>query len=161
MILDLDDPRVRTILAAVGVPYCYGAGAPREASIEALSSGVTSARDPRPPKDRRKGLDCSGAVQITAVLLGQLDPKAHDRNAHALANECLDRIDEANAQPGDVVLYRSGDTVSHIATVVAPGHVVTMSGGTSIVFGDRESACGQIRPWKYRADFLCAARWKA
>lgn len=163
MKLDLACPRTRTCLAVVGVLYVYGAGTPADGRDPAqLGIGVTSPKDPRLPAERRRGWDCFGQVQATAVALGDLDPGQVDRTAHTGAMEALDAIDEADAQVGDVVLYDSdGDGhIEHAGIYVGGGMVVTMSGGTSRTFGDDPNACGQLRPVHYRR-VRTFARWKS
>lgn len=153
----LTELRVQAALAAVGVRYVYGAGSPRDArpgDLARLSRGVEV-----PSSAGRRGWDCSGHIQAYAVTVGDLDPAAVDRGAHALAMTALDQITLAEAVLGDVVVDDADSDlrVEHVRLYLGDGMTFSMSGGNRSTYGDNPNACGQIVPLR---KYLTLARWK-
>lgn len=153
----LTELRVQAALAAVGTPYVYGAGSPRDArpgDLARLARGVAV-----PASNGVRGWDCSGHVQAYAVTVGDLDPAAVDRGAHGLAMEALDAITVEEALLGDIVVddADSDGRVEHVRLYLGGGMTFSMSGGSRATFGDNPSACGQIVPLRR---CLTLARWK-
>lgn len=165
-LLDLHDPRVWAGLHLVGVPYVYGAGAPRDLQYGDLAALVRGASSPRAPSGSPRGWDCNGGHQAVAVVTGRLRPTEPDRSAHQSLFACIP-VSVDDLEPLDGVYYvevdrqgRQGNTAQHVATYLGGGLVLTMSNGTSRTFGDDPRACGQIRPIDYRPGRRWLARWK-
>jgi cell wall-associated NlpC family hydrolase len=151
--LNVEDPRARRVLHAVGVPYSWGAGA--------LSEGLTYW--PRGPKGLHGGLgwDCGGLIQACWLVTGQIAPDAWpDKSAHDIANAC-EAVKLEEVQVGDVYLYGSNGRISHITYALGGGMCLGANGGGSTTNGDDPKACVQIRPWCYRSDLVTAGRLAA
>ena len=144
--VDLQDPRVQVALHLIGTRYHYGRGSPRDGALGEAACLL-------------QPLDCSGAAQVYAVVVGDIDATQPDRSAHDLAMVC-DPVSIEQARAGDLVFYdRNADgRLEHVAIYIGGGMVVSMSGGTQHTFGDDPDACGQVRPvGVYRV----IGRWKA
>lgn len=154
--LDVTDRRIVDLLAALFVPYSYGAGRP--------SDGVL-----RWPEGARGniggeglgaiGWDCSGFAQAALVRLGLLAQNAPDRRAidlHGLAK----KVSEDIAKLGDLAFYGS-PKVEHVMLCVGGGIVLGASGGNSFTNGNVPGACVQLRTLRYRADLVSVGRLSA
>jgi cell wall-associated NlpC family hydrolase len=66
-----------------------------------------------------RGIDCSGLVHMAYRLTGQLVPRDADQQ-EAAATE----IDEADAQPGDLVCFGDPGEAHHIALWLGDGQIL-------------------------------------
>lgn len=140
--IDYSDERVITLLECIGIPYHWGAGDLTNAEWHA------------------DGYDCSGFAQAALVRLGFVGRDAwHDKSANDLAYVC-DAVEYGDEQPGDLVFYRGGKKITHVCVALGGGMCIGANGGGSKTKGDNEKACVQVRPIKYRGDYLCSGRIK-
>lgn len=147
MKLDVGDERVVQLLAAWGVPYVYGAGAPKD--LLAWPKGVLSAR--APASFQIPGWDCSGFFQVALVQLGLLASSAPDRSAAVLFAEGQ-KVDEISAQLGDGAFY-GNPGIEHVMLYLGGGAVLGARGGTSQTYGQDPRAFVQLERVRYRSDF--------
>jgi cell wall-associated NlpC family hydrolase len=133
----LEDVRVRELLEAWCEPYDWAQGAPPTAWLNGPH-----------------GYDCSGFAQAALVHLGLLSRSAKDRGAHQLAMAAMP-VPEGEERLGDLAFYGGA---SHVMVVLAPGIVLGAAGGDSSTHGDKPSAYVDLRPLRYRRDFLCLGR---
>lgn len=135
----LVDPRVRELLATIGVPYAWGSGTPATPW----------------PSDR---YDCSGFAQGALVYLGLLRRAEPDRSAAALADAC-DPVELGHQRLGDLAFYGTGG-VHHVMVCLGDGWVIGASGGGSETHGDDPRAHVQLHHYLYRRDWVCFGRIK-
>lgn len=144
--LDVLDERVTEILLGWGIPYCWGAGSPKDGGGDwppnPLPKGV----------DGGRGFDCSGFAQAALVRLGMLDAKAPDRAAATLWDLCKP-VDETEARLGDLAFYGPGARITHVTVCLGFGTTIGANGGGSSTKGDNPKAFVQLQPIRYRADF--------
>lgn len=142
--IDLSNRRVLTLLEAIGIPYVWGAG------------------DLRNAKWLADGYDCSGFAQAASVKLLNLRPDAWDDiAAHELAYEC-DPVPIDEAEPGDLCFYGNPKKrLTHVTVALGGGMCIGANGGGRNTKGDDPKACVQVRPIKYRNDFVTVGRIKA
>ena len=151
-------PKVSTLLAIVGVNYCWGAGNLKD--VQKIQPSVPSTL----PKGANggKGLDCSGLAQWVLWVLGIVDPNAwHDLTAHDLANAC-DAIDDLNdVQPGDLYFYKNpGNSRIHHVTPALGGGLCLHASGNSRTNGDDPSRSVQVVHYSRAGNFIVAGRLK-
>lgn len=84
----------RTATNMIGVPYVYGGRTP-------------------------KGFDCSGLVYYSYQQAGIKVPRTSQEQFKAAR-----RISLADAQPGDLLFFRGGRKISHVAIYLGNGHFV-------------------------------------
>lgn len=140
--IDVNDNRVLRLLSAVGTPYHYGKG------------DLINAKWPPGP------CDCSGFAQAALLALGNVRPTAwSDLTAAALLTKC-DRIALDQARVGDLAFYGSESRISHVTVCIGGGMTIGANGGSPSTKGDDERACVQVRPIRYRSDFVSVGRLK-
>ena len=69
-----------------------------------------------------RGIDCSGLVHMAYRLTGRLVPRDADQQEAAAIE-----IDEADAQPGDLVCFGDPDEAQHIAFWLGEGRILHAS----------------------------------
>lgn len=145
------DERVMQLLAAWGVPYVFGAGQPADAMTH-WPGGVRSTLDHAPEMEKVPGWDCSGFAQCALVAIGMLSPKASDRGAARLYADGQSMAEVA-ASMGDLAFY-GRPTVEHVMVYLGDGVVLGATGGRSTTFGKTPTAYVDLKPVRYRSDFL-------
>ena len=141
MRIDYYNPRVQTLLAAIGTPYAWGSGDLVNASWLAGS------------------YDCSGFAQAALLELGLVEPGSWtDKTAHDLARVC-DPINIGHEEPGDLGFY-GAKKITHVMVCLGNGMAIGANGGTSKTHGDDPKACVQVRPVNYRRDLMVIGRIK-
>lgn len=149
--LDVLDERIVDLLRAFGIPYAFGAGAPKDGAGEwppnPLPVGHGGGR----------GLDCSGLVQAALVHLGRLPATAPDRTAATLFDLCKP-VQTEMAQLGDLAFYGQPGRVRHVTLCLGGGVVMGANGGGSLTYGNNPSAFVKLDRIAYRSDFLGVRR---
>jgi cell wall-associated NlpC family hydrolase len=142
-VINMKDGRVLALLASIGVPYHYGRG------------DLKSAAWPPGP------CDCSGFAQQALAAIGILRRDAWDDiTADGLRMQC-DKIEEKDAAIGDLVFYGMNGKASHVTVCIGAGQTIGANGGKPSTLGDDRAACVQVRPIRYRADYMHVGRLKA
>jgi len=123
---------------AIGWPFYWAKGSPNT-----------------PWADGKKGVDCSGFVEMALVKLGLLSRSAIDRNSHNLARAGI-KINVGEQIVGDIAYYTKG----HVAIVIGPagpdGHspiMGTTGGGKTVKGNDLASLVRTREKGDYRDDF--------
>jgi len=144
--LDVLDERIVDLLQAIGIPYAFGAGAPKDGT-------GTWPPDPLPlGHGGGRGLDCSGFVQAALVHLGMLPATAPDRTAAAL-HDLAKPVPIEDARLGDLAFYGPPGRISHVTLCIGGGLVMGANGGGNKTYGDVPSAFVKLDRIAYRTDF--------
>ena len=149
--LNLDDAVVLDLLRAFGIPYAYGAGAPKD------GAGAWPP-DPLPlGHGNGRGIDCSGLVQAALVHIGHLKATEPDRTAAGLWDKTKP-IAEELAAVGDLAFYGQPGNVRHVTLCLGGGVCLGANGGGANTYGDNPAAFVKLDRVRYRVDFLGVRR---